>query len=444
MTITLSGLASGLDVRSMIDGLVAAARTPVDRLSTQKQQLDAAAQTVSNLSTKLGALKSASLALSTPTGFSSFAATSSDATAVVATATGTASSTGSYAVNVTQLAGAQKSYSGTFASATTALNQAGDLSFTVAGKPPVTIAVAAGDSLTSIATKIASSGARLGASVIQTTAGARLVVQGLDSGATNGFTVGQTGSVSLGITSFENARDATFTVDGMAMSSPTNQISDAIAGVKLVLTKTTTSAATVSLASDPTALRAKVQSFVTAYNDYVSASHNAAGYAGNKAPNAKLASDPSIRTSLRRLAAVVGQTVAGTSGRYTTLASVGIATKRDGTLSFDTAKLDAAVSADPVSVARLFVTDASVGATGAMKSVMTAIEGLTVGSGSTLQARIDSLGTQSRRIGTTIVRMERQLDDYEAQLQKQFTAMDNAISKYNAMSNAIPKGTTDQ
>ena len=93
------------------------ARQPVDALTKKKAEIDSASSTISGLSTKLSALKTAALALSTSVGFSSFTASSSDA-AIVATATGGASNS-SYAINVTSLARAQKTRGQTFASATT-------------------------------------------------------------------------------------------------------------------------------------------------------------------------------------------------------------------------------------------------------------------------------------------------------------------------------------
>ncbi len=113
-TISLGGLASGIDTGSLIDGLMGVARLPVDQLDTNKTKIDSAATTISSLSTKLSTLKNAALALSTSVGFSSFSSSSSDA-AVVATTTG-AANLGSYNVSVTALAKAQKTRTNTFES----------------------------------------------------------------------------------------------------------------------------------------------------------------------------------------------------------------------------------------------------------------------------------------------------------------------------------------
>ena len=90
MAFSLGGLASGIDTGSLIDGLMSVARLPSDQLAKRKSQIDSASQTISAFSSKLSALKTAALALSTNVGFASAAATSSDG-AIVATTTGSAS-----------------------------------------------------------------------------------------------------------------------------------------------------------------------------------------------------------------------------------------------------------------------------------------------------------------------------------------------------------------
>lgn len=441
MPISLGGLASGIDTGSLVDTLVSVARQPVNQLDARKKLLDSASQTISSLSTKLAALKTAALALSTPAGFSSFAATSSDA-AVVASTSGSAS-VGSFDVAVTALARAQKSRSTSFPSSTTALGFAGSLDLQVGSGTSMPVTVLATDTLADIAAKIASSGARVSASVMNDGTGARLLVHGLDTGAENAFTIGEN-SLSLGFNApgslYETAQDAALTVDGMPVTSKTNQVTGVIPGVKLALTKLTTAPVTVQLTSDATALKQKVTTFVTAYNDFVNAGHAAAGFGGIKPSNAVLAADSSVRSSLNRIGSSLSNALPGSSGLYTTMASIGLVSSREGTLSLDATKFDTAMTASPDSVRRLFVTDAATGATGLMKTVMSTVDSLVTGAGSRLQARADSLGAQSKRLADSKIRMESRLDDYEKQLKKQFTAMDQLISKYKTQGAALQAG----
>lgn len=434
MTFSLGGIGSGIDTNALVEGLMSAARLPLQQVTARRRNIDAASTTISSFSSRLAAVKSAALALSTATGFAAMTASSSDA-AVVATVTGSANRA-SYGVQVDALARPQKSRSDVFQEGTTALGQSGTLSLKLGDGTPKDITVTSTDSLLDIANKISGSGLRVSASIMNTGTGFRLLVQGQDSGVDNAFTMTESGT-TLGLdqtgATYETAQDATIFVDGMRVTSKTNQITGVIPGVTLALTKTTTAAATVGVVGDPSQLKAKINAFVSAFNTIVTTGHAATGFGTEKPENPVLAGDRSIRESLSRLGRLLGDAVPGSSGRYTTLASVGLTLKRDGTMTFDGAKMDSALAADPAGVAKLFVTDSVTGADGVMKRVMTAIDGLVLGKSSPIQARIDALSSQSAALQRTRDRMQDRLDMQEAQLKKQFIVMDQAVSKYNAM-----------
>ena len=448
MPFSLGGLASGIDTNALVEGLMGVARQPSDQLAAKKTQVDGASATVSTFSSKLSALKTAALALTTNVGFASSVASSSDPS-VVATATGSVSA-GSFAVTVGKLARAQKTR-GAATLATGALGMAGSLDIQVGGSPAnlKNVAIVATDTLADIASKISSSGARVTASVLNTTDGYRLVVQGLDTGEANAFTIGENGT-TLGFgdpgtptpgSVYETAQDAEFTVDGMPMKTATNQVSGVLGGLKLALTKLTTSPVTVQVSSDATVLKQKVTLLMNAFNDVVNHGHTVTGYGGNKSSNPVLAADSAIRGSLRKMGALMGAPVAGTTGAYTTMRSIGFKASQDGTLTMDYTKLEAALTADPDSLRRLFVTDTVTGATGLMDTLMKAVDGLVLGKSAPVAARITALQAQSKRISDTKTKMDLRLTDYEAQLKKQFSAMDAAVGKYKAMQSSLDSST---
>lgn len=435
MTITLGGLASGIDTQSLIDGLVAAAKQPITQLATRKSQIDAASTTVSQISSKLSALKTAALALTTTTGFASYAATSTD-NSVVGSATG-AAQVGSYDVTVSQLASTQKTRAtASFASSTTALGLTGSFAIQVGTGAAVNVTIAAGDSLGDIASKISASGTRVAASLMNDGSGYRLALQGLDTGASNAFTITETGT-SFGFTNYRPAQDAVFEVDDIPMTRASNQVTGAIGGVTLALTKVTTTPATITISSDTGSLKQKINALVSAYNDVVNAGHAAAGFGSATASNPVLQADGAIRTSLHRINDVVTGAVPGATGVYRTLYAIGMSLNNDGTLTFDGAKLDAAMAADPTGVRRLFVTDVSIGATGVMKTLTDAVDKLTTGQGAPIKARLDSLSAQSKRLADSQTEIQTRVDSYQTQLQKQFSAMDQIVGKYKTMANAL-------
>lgn len=439
MTIRLAGLASGIDVETLVSGLVGAARAPITSLTSKRTELSSASQTVSSISSKLSTLKSAALALSTAVGFASGTASSSD-TAVVASVSGSAPP-GNFSVQVNALAQEQRTRSDAQSSSTTALGMSGTLSLTVGSGAATNVSIGATDTLTDIATKIAGSGARVNASILFDGSSYRLTVRGMDTGAENAISFGEGGSIALGLTTpantYQSAQNASLTVDGLAISSKTNQVTGVIQGVNLALTKTTSAPVNVTVASDNGALKTKINAFITAYNDIVNTGHNVTGYGTIKATNQTLAGDSSIRSVLNALGGIMSSAVPGTSGRYQSLGSVGVQLKSDGTLSMDATKFDAAMTADPIAVRKLFITDTTIGATGAMKTFMDTADKLTVGSKSVIGARLEALGTRQKAISKSIDTMEDRMTAYENQLRQQFATLDQQITQSNGMSSSL-------
>ncbi|MBX3206272.1 MAG: flagellar filament capping protein FliD [Labilithrix sp.] len=438
MAIQLTGL-GGFDSGTVISQLVDLAKKPLRDLDTKKAQVDFATSTLSSFSSKLTALKNAAMGLSTPSGFTSMTASSTD-TGIVASVTGSAVAS-SFSVEVIQLARAQKTRSDAQTSATAPLGQAGDLTIEGDGGSSFTVSVLPTDSLADIATKIGQSGARVSASIVNAGGSYRLTVQGLDTGAANAFSFTESGGLSLGLSvpenTYETAADAKLTIDGLEVSRPTNSVADAIPGVTLALTKPTTAAATVRVAGDSSALKAKIGTFMSIYNDIVNTGHNVAGYGTTKAQNPVLAADSGIRRSLDRIAAIVSGAVPNASGDYRSLSAIGISLSRDGLMSFDASKLDAALEKDPESVRRLFVTDTQSGATGAMKALGDTINDLVTGASGAVKSRIDALSAQSKRLVESRSKREERVLAYEQQLRRQFASLDQAMSRYQSMSNAL-------
>lgn len=438
MAVQLTGL-GGFDSSSVITQLVDLASKPLTDIDKKKALVDSATSTLTSFSNKLTALKTAATALSTSSGFSSMAATSSD-TGIVASVTGSASGS-TFSVEVSQIAKAQKTRSNAQASATTALGQAGDISIKVGSGDAVNISILPTDSLSDIANKISQSGGRFSAGIVNAGGSYRLTVQGLDTGAENSITFGESGVLQLGLSdaanTYENAQDAKLTVDGLAVTRPTNSIADAIPGVTLALTKPTTAAATIGISADSSSLKTKLNALVSAYNDIVNTGHSISGYGTTKAANSVLAADPAVRRSLDRVASLVTGLVPGATGNYKSLSTVGLSLSRDGLMSFDSAKLDTALSKDPTAVRRLFVTDAALGATGLMKTLADTAANLITGDSGPVRNRLDALAKQSTTLTDTRAKKEERVKAYEQQLRKQFSNLDIAMSRYNSMSSAI-------
>lgn len=440
-TIHFGGLSSGIDTDALITALMAVEKQPLTSLQDRISKVDSAKVTVNAFTTKLNTLGTAAKALSTLSGFTSMSATSSD-TAIVATANG-AASPGSFDISVQALAKEQRTYSDAQTSDTTALGISGTLSLAVGSGTAKNLTIDSTDNLASIATKINAAGLRVSASVLSTASGYKLQVRGLDTGASNGVSITETG-FALGLSkvanTYQSAADAKIVVDGSTITRATNQFTDVIPGVTLAVTKLTTSPATVTLATDPNGLQSKLTTFINAFNDVMSTGQSAIGYGSTKALNSELAGDTSIRTSMAQISSVVTNPTAVGTSVYTTLGSVGVQIDRNGRLSLDTTKLGKALTADPAGVARLFT--GATGSDGIMTTISKKTLALTTDANAIMQSRLDSFDSLRKRLVSDSDSMQTRLDKMEENLRSQYTNLETMMSKYKAASSALTSLST--
>jgi flagellar hook-associated protein 2 len=440
----------GIDTSTLVSSLVSIDSQPLTALQTQQQNVQSASTTISGFATLLNSLGTAISSLSDPATFSSMGATSSDPS-IVATTSGSPPP-GQWSVSVSSVAQQQRTLSNGTSSATTALGLSGTLGIALGNGTSATINVASSDSLSDIANAISSAGLRVQASVIYDGSQYRLLVSGLDTGSSNAISFDESGlsgsGYSLGLSTASNtiqrAQNANATIGGIAVTSATNQISNAIPGVTLAVTQPTTSAATLTISSDPSSLEQQVQTFVTAYNNVVTTGHTDAGYGTTAATNSLLQNDDAVQSTLDQLGQVVAGQVPGSTGAYTSLASVGITLNDDGTLSFDQGAFAAALQADPTSVQRLFVTDPNNGSTGVMGQIDSLLSSITDPANGAITAELNGLSSRSTELTSQIGNMQEQVNNYQTQLQNEFTQMNAQLAEYKQIMQSLDaaSGTT--
>lgn len=360
------GIGSGIDTQALITSLADAQRAPKEAQIAKRETLNQAR--ISSLAEASGAIDSFASALSSLiSGGSLFTQPSvSDSSVLTATAiAGNDISTLSSQIEVRQLAQSQTLESGYLASAAASVGQ-GNLTLSVAGVDFAITIDAANDSLAGLAKAINDKASGVTASIVTDTNGARLVMKGR-TGEANAFTLGVPGgtasglerfafgpAVTGGLTAAQVAQDAILRLDGVEVRRSSNVVSDLIPGVQLDL-KRAVPGSTVSLGvTRPTAAISQgVGDFVAAYNELhaiLATATRAGGSAGEAGP---LRGDLSIREMQRQLAQLPSAKLNSGSG-FATLAEIGVATNRDGTLRVDQTRLVTALASDPAGVEALF------------------------------------------------------------------------------------------
>ena len=174
--ITFSGIGSGIDIDSLVGALLDAERRPAQlRLDRQEADLQITQTGLQGLDDALSELRSAVQSLDTLTDFQRRSTASSDEAVASISATETAF-TGSYAIEVTQLAQGTRAETAAFAGGTSTAPGEGTLRF-AAGDSSFSLDVDAGDDLLTIRNAINAAEGNFGvtANIINTTNGAVLV-----------------------------------------------------------------------------------------------------------------------------------------------------------------------------------------------------------------------------------------------------------------------------
>ena len=180
-----------------------------------------------------------------------------------------------------------------------------------------------------------SSGSRL--SLVSGTSGAagQLTVTSSLSGASSGaiaFQVGQTG------------KDASLTVDGVSVTSPSNTVSNAISGVTFqLLGASAGTEVQVEITNDNTAIATAMNSFVTAYNAVIKDINTQEGKdsSGNAEP---LYGNPTLAMIQSQLTGSLFGGVA--SGSISNITQLGIGMNDDGTLTLNADTLNSALNSN--------------------------------------------------------------------------------------------------
>ncbi|OQW41431.1 MAG: hypothetical protein A4S12_08600 [Proteobacteria bacterium SG_bin5] len=447
------GAGSGIDYAALVSGLVDA------QFAAKNQQLTAKSDALTAQISSTGNLKSVigqfagSLKSLTKGGTLATQPSSANANVVRASALPFARLAGfSAQVEVRAVASAQASASPLIADRAAPLGT-GTLTLTLgtattangamtgftanAGATPVTITIdATNNSLDGIAKAINAANAGVTANVVPDGNGFRLALKGR-TGETQAFQLSSTDAgldqLAVGVGSPATlgtaARDAEVVVDGLAFKRSTNTISDLIAGVRLDLVSAAPGSP-VTLGNTPptSALRQAVLDFVDTYNQVIGQIREQ-----TDPQTGPLKADYAARDLQRALGALtqVPLWTSSTTGAPTTLAEIGVATNRDGTLTVKTEQLDRALRDQPQAVEAMFQ-DGATSTRGGLAAASQAIADRatsTVGGLGASQARY----TASK---TTLDKQQQKARDeaetMRTRLTRQFAGTDARISAYRS------------
>jgi flagellar hook-associated protein 2 len=436
-TITFGGLATGLDTNAIISQLTALERRrSVDLLTIQKGEANATSAALQGFNAKLTTFQSAVSALRDST-TAIARSSSSSAPTVITAAVGTGALKGTTSITVNQLARgaiATSEAAGLTSETGVIASGSGVFEFQVGSGDVQSIAVDGTTTLAGLVTAINELGVGVSASAVNIgTSSApdyRLRFASTGTGTSNAITLG-TNNTNLSVSVTQAAQNASISVSGFTdpFTRESNVVGDVIPGVTLSLLQEGTS--TVTVTADSTGTATKVKAVVDAFNDLRSFVDQNSQVAQDESSSERevtlgpLALDSTIRTILNGIHSNLSAPVEDLEGDYSLLAELGVTSKQDGTLAFDSTKLTAALGSDEEAVVELFAGNGTVD--GVFDRLHSYVSGVT-GSGGILGIRQGSVTKEIDTLQERIEAGERQVEAFEANLRATFSSLEILVN----------------
>ena len=463
--ISSAGIGSGLKVDDIVTSLMAIEKKPLTALQTQAAVLDSKISAFGTLTSQLASLNDAVAKLKLPATWNAKSVVSSTPAAVGASVTGDGAQATSFSVAVSQLARAQSVASSAvtagsgFGAGTLSIQigswaTGGTPAFTAGSAAAVSVTVAEGDSMATIASKINATGAGVTATVLKDLSGERLLIRSSDTGEAKGFRIQATDDPaatgpSLGALAFDPAAGATgmaanaaqyglnaqATINGIAIDSASNTLVDTVPGLTLTLSQVTTAPVEVAVGNDTTKQTEAINAFVKAYNAVNQLINAATKFDATSKSGALLQGDATTTGLQTALRSMIGS-LAGSGGALQRLSDVGVSIAKDaaGDLAVDSARLAKALK-DPAAVQAFFISGAD--ASDSTAGFATRLSGFlqsAIGSGGMLGSKTGSLRDQKTSNTKSQEKLSDRLTLVEERMRKQYTALDTKMASLNALS----------
>lgn len=437
------GVGSGLPLDTLMTQLQTSEQAALQPIQSQEDITNATLSAYGQVQSAVTALQTAAETLTTAGTFNALQATTTGS-AFSATA-GSGAVAGQYNVTVDQLAKPQTLVTTAQASATAANGTGGTITLTLGDGSVHTLDLTGKDTSLNGLVSAINQDSSLGVSatlvndgssspyhllLIANNPGDQGAVKSIssDNGSIQGllgFTQGSTSNVTE-----DPAVDAQLHIDGIAVTSQSNTVQDAIAGVTLTLNAVDSTPATLAVTQDNTRVTQAVQGFVTAYNTLQSTVQSLTAYdttsnSGNVLTGDSLALEVEGQTQNALDTVLPGGTIGS-------LFQLGVSSDpTTGKLSLDTTALTQALAKDPTDVQNVLGGPAGVGsAVQTLTTNMLETGGLFSNAEDGLNQTLKDLQSQYTE---TSNRITADMDNYR----QQFTALDSMVAQMNSLSSYL-------
>jgi len=449
--LTALGAGSGIDSKALAQSLADVQIAPKkDLIKAQIAKTEAKISAYGYIKTALSDLKTAFSKLDDASDFLSTKVANTQPLALSVTSSNTGN-VGSYNINVSQLASAQRSVSNSFTARDTALNAGNsfNLNLTI-GNGEAQIIEVTNDTPIGIVNAI--NGQKLGvtAQLLNTGNGYSIVLTG-ETGASKSFNL-TADTVQTDVLNFstitQQASDAVFSIDGLSFTKSSNTVSDAIEGITFELRTTTNGTARIDLTRETSAIKDNLKALVTAYNDFeITIKELGNSKSVLEDVGGALVGDNTLMTLKSQIRNLITNQSSTPGSSITAARDTGISFDRNGKMTLDESKLDSVLLNKFDQVVQAFTANSN------NKSIYSSAPG---GIGGDAVNSIDKLLRSTGLVNTLNDNAAKEVDQYKLRLNKlddqlkvllerytkQFAAMDAIVSNSNSTRTSL-KSTFD-
>jgi len=460
MSITAStGLISQIDYQALLESLMQIKREPINHLMDRKEKLESTDSAYDELATKLSEFKTAAAALNEYTDFNDYTASVSDETLMNVTAGETATA-GTHSVKVTSLAQAHKIYTegSTYTATTDTIASGAGIFEWQVGATTYSVNVDATTTLQQLSNAINakttdSTASDVTSSVIFDGTNYHMMLTSQGTGTTEVVQV-KTNNTDLfggasnpdltptgpGTYVLQAGANAALIVDGLSVTSETNNVDGIIPGVTLNLESAdATKTVTVTVARDAETIETKAIDFVEKYNAIMSHIQANNRYDSDTKTSGVFFGDSTARSVADELRRLMTSEVSGVDSGMNRLVFAGFSVDVDGKMSVNSSDLTDAIENDFDNFVRLFIDGNSIGESteGMAKLISDMVEDMTAVDYGRVAARQNSLTNTIADMELDIVEQEDALTAYQEKIRLQFVALEGMVGALRAQGNYL-------
>lgn len=446
---TVSGIGSNIDTQAIVTALVNAQKAPKQaQINTQTLKATTTLSSLGKVQAALDAFRGAMENMTTSNSFSGLSVKSADEKVATVKA-GNGAANGAFNLTVNKLATASKVSTQVYADgAGTVVNKTGaatTFSMTQSGKS-YDLSVPAGATLQQVRDSINSTfgTSGLSANVLTDANGSRLVVTSTKMGEGSDITLGGNSGIDTDYKVISPPSNAEYVLDGINMTSKSNEISDAVSGLSITLvgespkntssTNNERSPTLISLTTNASTLKSGVQGFVDTYNALMTAI-NAETKVSKGADGSPVAGALTGDANMRALVTSIRNEMSQLSGNgaFKSLAQFGVTTSQDGgLLSLDDKKWSAAAATNIADLPSIFN-----GKTGLLARMQSATEDFAKATTGTFAQRTKTLTDNLNKLKTEQTTLDDRMTALTKSLQDKYNAMDTLVAQLRAQSNSV-------